>query len=160
MAVGQEAIGVRSAEVVPAWRDLLLGPSGLRLEEWLRSGRAQVVKDGPHRTGGVLQRTGVGRRDEQHAEVGVRPDRLEHLACDLTRCVGGHRMLGDRRGERHRHLPYWRQRTAYSVGVPRPGTHDVIDGRPCRSADQPTTWRCSSERCVSSRRPLLSFTSP
>jgi serine/threonine protein kinase len=36
---------------VPAThRDLLFGPDGLRLEEWLGDGRAQVVKHGPHRT--------------------------------------------------------------------------------------------------------------
>src|SRR5438105_4108907 len=31
-------------------RELLFGPKGLRLEEWLHTGRAQVVKHGPHRT--------------------------------------------------------------------------------------------------------------
>lgn len=31
-------------------RDALFGPDGLRLEEWLRSGQAEVVKHGPHRT--------------------------------------------------------------------------------------------------------------
>jgi tRNA A-37 threonylcarbamoyl transferase component Bud32 len=33
----------------PELRSLLLGPDGLRLAEWLRDGRAEVVKDGPHR---------------------------------------------------------------------------------------------------------------
>jgi tRNA A-37 threonylcarbamoyl transferase component Bud32 len=31
-------------------RDVLLGPDGLRLDEWLRAGQAQIVKHGPHRT--------------------------------------------------------------------------------------------------------------
>jgi len=30
-------------------RDTLLGPRGLRLEEWLQSGQARIVKKGPHR---------------------------------------------------------------------------------------------------------------
>jgi tRNA A-37 threonylcarbamoyl transferase component Bud32 len=37
-------------QVVPDCRDLLFGPEGLRLEEWLRAGLARVVKHGPHRT--------------------------------------------------------------------------------------------------------------
>jgi tRNA A-37 threonylcarbamoyl transferase component Bud32 len=37
-------------EVVPEHRDVLIGPEGLRLEEWLGSGQARVVKHGPHRT--------------------------------------------------------------------------------------------------------------
>jgi tRNA A-37 threonylcarbamoyl transferase component Bud32 len=36
--------------VPAAYRDLLLGPAGLRLDEWLRDGRARVIKHGPHRT--------------------------------------------------------------------------------------------------------------
>jgi tRNA A-37 threonylcarbamoyl transferase component Bud32 len=34
----------------PEWRDRLLGPNGLRLDEWLANGQARVVKHGPHRT--------------------------------------------------------------------------------------------------------------
>src|SRR5438477_8367159 len=37
-------------QVLPQWRHLLFGPNGLRLDEWLRSGLAHVVKNGPHRT--------------------------------------------------------------------------------------------------------------
>jgi tRNA A-37 threonylcarbamoyl transferase component Bud32 len=37
-------------QVLPEWRHLLFGPNGLRLEEWLHAGLAQVVKNGPHRT--------------------------------------------------------------------------------------------------------------
>src|SRR5207248_6788280 len=36
-------------QVAPDYRDLLLGPDGLRLGEWLRAGQASVVKQGPHR---------------------------------------------------------------------------------------------------------------
>src|SRR5260370_10538803 len=38
-------------QVVPEFRETLLGPRGLRLEEWLRNGQAHVVKHGTHRTG-------------------------------------------------------------------------------------------------------------
>jgi tRNA A-37 threonylcarbamoyl transferase component Bud32 len=37
-------------QVAPGLQHLLFGPSGLRLEEWRESGRARVVKHGPHRT--------------------------------------------------------------------------------------------------------------
>src|SRR5947199_4452590 len=37
-------------QVLPEWRHALFGPNGLRLDEWLRSGLAHVVKNGPHRT--------------------------------------------------------------------------------------------------------------
>src|SRR5262249_22070958 len=43
------ASGVRW-RILPGCQDLLLGPTGLRLDEWLRDGCAQVVKHGPHRT--------------------------------------------------------------------------------------------------------------
>jgi tRNA A-37 threonylcarbamoyl transferase component Bud32 len=36
--------------VVPECRAQLLGPAGLRLDEWLGNGQAVVVKHGPHRT--------------------------------------------------------------------------------------------------------------
>lgn len=36
-------------QVAPAWRDVLLGPTGLRLEEWIAKGQAQRVKHGPRR---------------------------------------------------------------------------------------------------------------
>ena len=32
------------------WENILLGPLGLRLEEWIRQGQAEVIKDGLHRT--------------------------------------------------------------------------------------------------------------
>jgi tRNA A-37 threonylcarbamoyl transferase component Bud32 len=37
-------------QVLPEWRHLLFGPNGLRLDDWLRTGLAHVVKNGPHRT--------------------------------------------------------------------------------------------------------------
>ncbi len=37
-------------QVAAEYRDALLGPDGLRLAEWLATGRARVVKHGPHRT--------------------------------------------------------------------------------------------------------------
>ncbi len=37
-------------EVADEYRDVLLGPDGLRLAEWLECGQARVVKHGPHRT--------------------------------------------------------------------------------------------------------------
>jgi tRNA A-37 threonylcarbamoyl transferase component Bud32 len=36
-------------QVAAEHRDLLLGPHGLRLEEWAQSGQVQTVKQGPHR---------------------------------------------------------------------------------------------------------------
>jgi tRNA A-37 threonylcarbamoyl transferase component Bud32 len=37
-------------QVRPDYRERLLGPQGLRLEEWLRNGQAKVLKKGSHRT--------------------------------------------------------------------------------------------------------------
>jgi tRNA A-37 threonylcarbamoyl transferase component Bud32 len=37
-------------QVLPDCREVLLGPRGLRLQEWLDSGLAKIVKHGPHRT--------------------------------------------------------------------------------------------------------------
>lgn len=37
-------------QVVSGCQDQLLGPAGLRLDEWLRAGQARIVKHGPHRT--------------------------------------------------------------------------------------------------------------
>jgi tRNA A-37 threonylcarbamoyl transferase component Bud32 len=37
-------------QVAPEYRDRLLDANGLRLDEWLRTGKARVVKHGPHRT--------------------------------------------------------------------------------------------------------------
>lgn len=37
-------------EVDPALASVLLGPRGLRLQEWLDGGQARIVKQGPHRT--------------------------------------------------------------------------------------------------------------
>ena len=35
--------------VRPGWRDILLGPDGLRLDQWRRAGRLRTIKAGPHR---------------------------------------------------------------------------------------------------------------
>jgi len=35
--------------VTPELRETLIGPAGLRMDDWLREGRATVVKQGPHR---------------------------------------------------------------------------------------------------------------
>lgn len=37
-------------EVLPEWSEQLLGPNGLRLDEWLQGGQAQIIKHGPNRT--------------------------------------------------------------------------------------------------------------
>jgi tRNA A-37 threonylcarbamoyl transferase component Bud32 len=37
-------------KIPPEYHDRLLGPSGLRLDEWLASGEARIIKHGPHRT--------------------------------------------------------------------------------------------------------------
>jgi tRNA A-37 threonylcarbamoyl transferase component Bud32 len=37
-------------QCLPDCQDRLFGPQGLRLDEWLRDGAAQIVKHGPHRT--------------------------------------------------------------------------------------------------------------
>jgi tRNA A-37 threonylcarbamoyl transferase component Bud32 len=43
-------VGGARWQVVAECRELLFGPDGLRLSDWLRAGRAQVIKDAPHRT--------------------------------------------------------------------------------------------------------------
>src|SRR5262245_47782439 len=45
-----QTFGAERWQALPRCRDLLFGPDGLALAEWLRDGRAQVVKQGPHRT--------------------------------------------------------------------------------------------------------------
>ena len=37
-------------QISPECRERLIGPEGLRLQEWLESGQASIVKHGPHRT--------------------------------------------------------------------------------------------------------------
>ena len=37
-------------QIDPVWQHHLLGPEGLRLDEWLRTGQATIVKHGAHRT--------------------------------------------------------------------------------------------------------------
>jgi tRNA A-37 threonylcarbamoyl transferase component Bud32 len=45
----RHASGSFSGEVLPAWRALLFGPEGLRLDQWLRDGQARLIKQGPRR---------------------------------------------------------------------------------------------------------------
>jgi tRNA A-37 threonylcarbamoyl transferase component Bud32 len=47
--VGRATGGTRW-QVLPEYQEVLLGPEGLRLDDWLRAGQARVVKHGPHRT--------------------------------------------------------------------------------------------------------------
>ena len=56
--------------------------------------------DGPNGGGDVLQGAGVGRGDEQHGQVGLLAELLQHLADDLAGGVG--RPGGARRGRRRR----------------------------------------------------------
>lgn len=44
------AVGGLRWQVQPSCQDRLLGPNGLRLDDWLRDGQASTVKHGPHRT--------------------------------------------------------------------------------------------------------------
>ncbi len=44
--------------VLPKWREALLGPTGLRLEEWRAEGRLTTIKAGPHR---VVYRADLAR---------------------------------------------------------------------------------------------------
>ena len=41
--------GSLAGEVLPPWQALLVGPDGLRLDQWLTSGQARLVKHGPRR---------------------------------------------------------------------------------------------------------------
>lgn len=52
-------LGAAHWQVLPDWETLLLGPEGLRLEQWLTEGLARVVKHGDHRT---VYRVEVGGR--------------------------------------------------------------------------------------------------
>ena len=62
--------------------------------------RVQEVLDGP---GDVLQRPGVGCGHEEAGEVGLGAELLEDLADDLPHGGGGDGVLGEGRGEVHRH---------------------------------------------------------
>ncbi len=65
--------------VAPEYHDLLLGPDGLRLGEWLASGLARVVKHGPHRT--------VYRVELPGLDVHVKHFRLPDARSWLRQCV-------------------------------------------------------------------------
>lgn len=46
----QVTVGALRWQIAPGYQDCLLGPDGLRLNEWLAGGMAHIVKHGPHRT--------------------------------------------------------------------------------------------------------------
>lgn len=46
----QRQTGAIHWQLLPDWEEVLIGPDGLRLGQWLEDGTAQVVKDGTHRT--------------------------------------------------------------------------------------------------------------
>src|SRR4051812_37497265 len=48
--LAERAAGRVHWEVAPDWEQLLIGPRGLRLEEWLSEGRVHIVKHASHRT--------------------------------------------------------------------------------------------------------------
>jgi tRNA A-37 threonylcarbamoyl transferase component Bud32 len=50
LADGKRIAGGVCWEAVPEYQEMLFGPDGLRLDDWLRDGQARVVKHGPHRT--------------------------------------------------------------------------------------------------------------
>ncbi|HZT82378.1 MAG TPA: lipopolysaccharide kinase InaA family protein [Gemmataceae bacterium] len=66
-------------QVRPECREQLLGPGGLRLDEWLREGRARVVKHGPHRT--------VYRVDLPGLSCHVKHNRLANLRARLRELI-------------------------------------------------------------------------
>ncbi len=76
------------------WRDALIGPSGLRLEEWRRRGKLTIVKDGPHRT--------VYRADLDEGTVYVKHFLVPNLRAKLRQWL--RRGKGRNEGRRARHL--------------------------------------------------------
>lgn len=42
-------LGSIGGEVLPEWQSVICGPGGLRLDQWLRDGKARLVKHGPRR---------------------------------------------------------------------------------------------------------------
>jgi hypothetical protein len=73
-----DAGGVRWC-VAPEVRDALLGPAGLRLDEWLQSGQASIVKQGPHR---VVYRVNLG-----HEVVYIKHNLLPDMRSCLRQLV-------------------------------------------------------------------------
>ena len=60
------------------WAETLVGPNGLRLEDWLGAGTVHVFKHGPHRT---VYRVAAGERDffVKHYRCSTFWDRARHL---------------------------------------------------------------------------------
>jgi tRNA A-37 threonylcarbamoyl transferase component Bud32 len=82
------------------WRNALLGPGGLRLDEWRQSGRLTVVKTGPHRV--------VYRADLPEGAVYVKHYLVPGLRAKLRQWV--RRGKGRNEGRRTRYLS--------AIGVP------------------------------------------
>ena len=82
------------------WRDALLGPTGLRLEEWRRRGQLTIVKDGPHRI--------VYRADLDEGTVYVKHFLVPNLRAKVRQWF--RRGKGRNEGRRARHLA--------EIGVP------------------------------------------
>jgi tRNA A-37 threonylcarbamoyl transferase component Bud32 len=76
-------------EVAADYRDILLGPDGLRLAEWLATGQARVVKHGPHRT--------VYHVMLPEAEFHVKHCRVHDRRAWLRDCVRPPKALGEYR---------------------------------------------------------------
>ena len=71
-----------------------------------------------HGAGGVLQRAGMGRGDEEEREVGVPSHGLEQLAGHLADGMTGERVLGERRGCPQAHSGGRRVRGTTIGGLP------------------------------------------
>jgi tRNA A-37 threonylcarbamoyl transferase component Bud32 len=65
--------------VRPAWRETLIGPQGLRLDEWRKLGKLTTIKTGPHRT--------VYRADLSEGAVYVKHYRVPGVRTKLRQWV-------------------------------------------------------------------------
>jgi tRNA A-37 threonylcarbamoyl transferase component Bud32 len=71
---GVDAGGIRWW-LAPEVRQALIGPDGLRLDEWLKSGQACIVKQGPHR---IVYRVNLGH-EVVYVKHNLLPDRRAWL---------------------------------------------------------------------------------
>src|SRR5262245_51651735 len=96
-------------QIAAGCRDLLLGPGGLRLDEWQLAGQAEVVKHGPHRTVYRIRLPGLN--------VHIKHYRLMDLRAWLRELVRPAKALGEYRRAlaiAARHVP-----TVEALGVGR-----------------------------------------
>lgn len=87
-------------QISPGWEGLLIGPQGLRLDEWLQTGQAQVVKDGAHRT--------VYRVDLPERTLFLKHNRCRHwttVVGHLLRASSSRREWQKTRELERRHIP-------------------------------------------------------